>query len=56
VLVHFTINPGENTALFYFLDELIILLIIDFGYGALKFRLLIKLLSEMMKPTRGEGA
>jgi tetratricopeptide (TPR) repeat protein len=44
--VHLTIRPSGYEAIPYFLGELIISLIVGFGYGALKFIPLIKLLSN----------
>jgi hypothetical protein len=46
--VDFTINPSGYEAIFYFIGELIISLIVGFGYGAVKFVPLIRLVTEAL--------
>ncbi len=53
VVVHLTVKPSGTMALVYFLGELIIALIVGFGYGALKFQPLLKLYSSVAKS--GDG-
>lgn len=55
--VHFTIRPSGYEAIPYFLGEIIISLVVGFGYGALKFIPLIRLVSEAinMKKDKGEN-
>ena len=49
IVVHLTIRPSGFTALLYFLGQLILSLIVGFGYGAIRFRPLLKLYSEALK-------
>ncbi len=49
LLVHFTIRPTGNTALVFFLGEIIIALIVGYGYEAIKFKPLVGLYSEALK-------
>lgn len=48
-LVHITIHPIGNTALLFYLGEIIIALIVGYGYEAIKFKPLIELYSEALK-------
>lgn len=50
VVTHFTIQPTGWSAAGYFLGDLVISLIVGFGYGALKFRPLLTLISDALKP------
>lgn len=49
VAVQLIVNPKGVEALAYFLGELILALIVGFGYGALKFKPLLNLFSEAIK-------
>ncbi len=49
IIVHLTIRPEGANAAFLFLGEMIISLIVGFGFGALKFIPLIKLYSNAIK-------
>ena len=49
VVVQFTIKPTGSASLIYFLGEVIVSLIVGFGYGAIRFRPLLKLYSEVFR-------
>lgn len=55
VVVHFTIHPTGGSALLFFLGEIIISLIVGFGYEAIKFKPLIGLYSEAVKAKKEKG-
>ncbi|WP_319523231.1 hypothetical protein [uncultured Desulfosarcina sp.] len=48
-VVHSTIHPTGSNALLFFLGEIIISLIVGFGYEAIKFKPLIEVYSEALK-------
>jgi tetratricopeptide (TPR) repeat protein len=49
LVVQFTIKPTGSASLIYFLGEVIVSLIVGFGYGAIRFRPLLKLYSEVFR-------
>lgn len=49
IVVHFTIHPTGSNALLFFLGEIIISLIVGFGYEAIKFKPLIGLYLDALK-------
>jgi hypothetical protein len=49
ILIHFTVRPSGQVALLFFLGEFIVSLIVAFGYGALRFKSLLKLYSQAFK-------
>ncbi|GEM_PF-2595657 len=55
VVVHFTIHPTGSNALLFFLGEIIISLIVGFGYEAIRFKPLIGLYSEALKAKTDKG-
>ena len=56
--VHFTVQPTGLQAIWYFLGEVIVGLVVGFGYGALKFKPLLSLYADTIqaKSKRKEGA
>ena len=50
--VHLTFHPSGEGAIFYFIGEIIISIIIGFGYGALRFIPLIRLLTNAIEGKR----
>lgn len=55
IVVTFIIRPSESTALLYFFGNFIMSLIVGFGFGALKFKPLLKLYSEALKTKNGSS-
>ena len=55
IIVHFTVKPTGNAALLFFFGELIISLIVGFGYEAIKFKPLLSLYSEAIKTQTGKN-
>lgn len=49
MIVHLTIKPTGNAAILFFFGELIVSLIVGFGYEALKFKPLLNLYAETIK-------
>ena len=49
LIVHFTAHPTGTVALLFFLGEIIISLIVGFGFEAIKFKPLLSLYSEALK-------
>ncbi len=49
LIVHFTIHPAGTEALLFFLGEIIVSLIVGFGFEAIKFKPLLSLYSEAIK-------
>ena len=48
-IVHLTIKPAGNAAILFFLGEIIVSLIVGYGYEALKFKPLLNLYADTIK-------